>query len=199
MESKEKKKDTTDEKESEKKFVEKSGFLTEEQIEKLIGNIRKTIERSGFDLYDRAADPIKTEYLIYSEKLNLYGRPPKILTYEEKLLPYIIRTSNAPVNGIWENDRISAAAYSMIMEKEYGHCQNSEYAIVDYFGDYRLFRIRDIDKKKALRAIRKIKEIKKGKMPAEKNILLCKSCRYQEKCRPKMKTIFSKLFEKDRI
>ena len=177
----------------------KKRLVSAEEIEKLTANIHKTIESSGFILYESAADPFKTEPLIYSEKLNLYGRPSKILIYEEKLMPYMIRTSNAPVNGIWENDRIQAAAYCMIAEKKFGRNQMSKYAVIDYLGEYRIFQIRENDKKKVFRAIRKIKEIKRGKMPAEKNVFLCKTCRYQEKCRPKMKTIFAKLFGKDRF
>ena len=178
---------------------DKKRHIMAEEIEKLTDNIHKTSENSGFVLYESAADPFKIEPLIYSEKLNLYGRPSKILIFEEKLLPYIIRTSNAPANGIWESDRISAAAYYMIAEKEFGRNQISKYALMDYLGEYRLFQVRENDKKKVFRAIRKIKEIKRGKMPAEKNIFLCKTCRYQEKCRPKMKTVFAKLFGKDRF
>ena len=177
----------------------KKRLVSAEEIEKLTGNIHKTVESNGFILYESAADPFKTEPLIYSEKLNLYGRPSKILVYEEKLMPYIIRTSNAPANGIWENDRIQAAAYCMIAEKEFGRNQMSKYAAIDYLGEYRIFQVRENDKKKVFRAIRKIKDIKRGKMPAEKNIFLCQTCRYQEKCRPKMKTIFAKLFGKDRF
>ena len=179
--------------------INKNRLVSAEEIEKLTDNIHKTIESSGFILYESAADPFKIEPLICSEKLNIYGRPSKILIFEEKLLPYIMRTSNAPTYGIWESDRIPAAAYCMIAEKEFGRNQMSKYAAIDYLGEYRLFQVRENDKKKVFRAIRKIKEIKRGKMPAEKNIFLCKACRYQEKCRPKMKTIFAKLFGKDRF
>ena len=177
----------------------KKRLVSAEEIEKLTANIHKTIDSSGFILYESAADPFKAEPLIYSEKLNLYGRPSKILIYEEKLLPYIIRTSNAPINGIWENDRIQTAAYCMIAEKKFGRNQMSKYAVIDYLGEYRIFQVRENDKKKVFRAIRKIMEIKRGKMPTEKNVFMCKTCRYQEKCRPKMKTIFAKLFGKDRF
>jgi len=171
-------------------------LILENEIETLIENIHKTVERNGFLLHDAAADPFKIEPLICSEKPDIYGRPSKILICGDKLLPYIIRTSKAPQNGIWESDRIITAAYFMMIEKEYGYRQLSKYSMIDYFGEYRIFQVNSIDKKKVFRAIRKIKEIKKGKMPAEKNIFLCKTCRYHEKCRPKMKTIFTKLFEK---
>ena len=180
----------------EEKIEKQFQWISEDEIERIIENIHKTIERSGFSLYDAAADPFKIEPLVYSEKPDIYGRPSKILNCGEKLLPYIIRTSKAPQNGVWESDRVTAAAYFMIIEKEYGYRQISKYSIIDYFGDYRIFQVNSVDKRKVFRAIRKIKEIKKGKMPAERNIFLCKTCRYHEKCRPKMKTIFSKLFEK---
>ena len=167
----------------------------EELEQKLIRNILKTIEKTGTELFEITADPILTEKVLYFEKLNLYGAPPKVLEKNEKLMPYFIKISNAPTDGVWESERMSAAAYLMLIENTFGKENASEFAVVDYFGDYRNVRVRPQDRKKVFRAVRKIRDIKNGKMPKEKNIRLCEKCIYREKCKIKLRSLFSKLFE----
>jgi len=112
------------------------------------------------------------------------------------LAPYFIRTSKPPKNGVWESDRIAAAAYTMILENEFGKNAVSDNAVVDYLGNFRVLRVRYADKKKVFRAVKKIKDIKNGRMPNEKNIRLCEACRFKEACRPKAKTLFARIFGK---
>jgi RecB family exonuclease len=83
----------------------------------------------------------------------------------------------------------------MLLESEFGKSETADFAIIDYFGDYRQIQIRPQDRKKVFRAVRKIREIKNGKMPKEKNIRLCQKCIYQKKCQVKAKSLLSKLFE----
>jgi len=166
-----------------------------EKTEQMTANALLTAERHGTALYESAAFPFSEEKMYYSQKLNLYGTPAKVLLFKEKMLPYMIRLSKPPQNGVWENDRITAAAYNMILKNEYGQENVSENAAADYFGELRLFQIRAADKRKVFRAMRKIKDIQNGKMPDEKNIRLCKHCLYKETCQPRLKSIFSKLFE----
>lgn len=169
--------------------------LSTEKIERITANVLVTAERYSPAFYMSAAFPLSEEKMYYSQKLNIYGTPAKILTFEEQIIPYMIRLSKPPQNGVWENDRITAAAYIMILNNEYGQENVSEKAAADYFGECRLFQIRAADKRKVFRAVRKIKEIQNGKMPDEKNIKLCKHCLYREACQPRLKSIFSKLFE----
>ncbi|MDL2261737.1 Dna2/Cas4 domain-containing protein [Methanimicrococcus sp. OttesenSCG-928-J09] len=169
-------------------------FISPETAEKMAENIIKTIQRSGFDLFEFADDPFAVEKVYYFQELKLYGAPPKVLEKEGELLPYLIKISKAPDNGVWEGERIAAAAYLMILEREFGRQFVSDSALIDYFGDYRLIQVRPLDRRKVFRAVRKIKDIKSGKMPREKNIRLCEKCVFQEKCQIKGKTIFTKLF-----
>lgn len=166
----------------------------EKRIETLAGNIDSTLQRSGTALFECAADPMTVEKTVSDAKTGLTGMPPKVLRVDEKRLPYMIKISKAPSDGVWEPDRIPAAAYLMILENNFGRQFVSDSAVIDYFGDYRLFRIRPQDRRKVFRAVRKIKEIKKGKMPREKNIRLCAKCVYREKCRVKAESLFSKIF-----
>jgi len=182
-----------------KDYREKTEFEEKKKMEKneetLTKNVFKTIERCGTELYEIAADPIAVEKVFYFQKINLYGAPPKVLEKDGKLFPYFIKISNPPTDGAWESDRITAAAYLMLLESEFGKIETADFAIIDYFGDYRKVQIRPQDRKKVFRAVRKIREIKNGKMPKEKNIRLCQKCIYQKKCQVKAKSLFSKLFE----
>lgn len=175
-------------------FENNDFLVSQEMAEEMIGNIIKTVRRTGLKLFEIAIDPISVEKVYYYQELKLYGAPPKILEKDEKLLPYLIKISKAPENGVWEGERIIAAAYLMILEREFGRQFVSDSALIDYAGDYRLIQVRAVDRKKVFRAIRKIKDIKNGKMPREKNIKLCEKCVFREKCQIKGKTIFTKLF-----
>ncbi|WP_318785230.1 CRISPR-associated protein Cas4 [Methanimicrococcus hacksteinii] len=187
-------------------FEEKQTNVTEEaeeaekaeqvrdKIEKLCANVDSVIRRDGTEIFEFVAAPINIEKTFYFPKADLTGTPPKVLMIDEKRLPYLIKISSAPSNGVWESDRITAAAYLMILKNEFGRQFVSDGAVIDYFGDYRMIRIRPQDRRKVFRAVRKIKDIKKGKMPREKNIFLCPKCVYREKCHVKAKTLFSKIF-----
>lgn len=166
-----------------------------EKEETLASNLLQTAERYGSELFECVADPVSEEKLYGFPPLDLYGAPPKVLRTGKKMMPYMIRTSKAPLNGVWESDRTAGAAYVMILEQEYGPENTSDFVVADYFGDYRRFRIRSVDRRKVFRTVRRIKEAEGGKMPPEKNIRLCGQCRYREACRPKLKSIFSKLLE----
>ncbi|MDR0768008.1 MAG: Dna2/Cas4 domain-containing protein [Methanosarcinales archaeon] len=166
----------------------------EKGIKELSRNIDLTIQRSGTALFEAASNPIAVEKSYLFEKADLFGAPPKVLAADGKQLPYLIKISKAPSDGSWESDRITAAAYLILLEKQIGRQFVSDSAIVDYFGDYRTIRIRPQDRRKVFRAIRKIRDIKKGKMPREKNIRLCGGCVYKEKCHVKAKSLFSKIF-----
>lgn len=168
----------------------------EKGIEALGRNLDSTIQRSGTVLFEHASTPIDVEKTAADLKTGLIGMPPKVLMADEKRLPYLIRISKAPPDGVWESDRITAAAYLMILENNFGRQFVSDSAVVDYFGDDRLFRIRPQDRRKVFRAVRKIRDIKKGKMPGEKNIRLCGKCVYREKCLVKAESLFSKIFGK---
>ncbi|WNY25477.1 hypothetical protein [Methanolapillus millepedarum] len=164
------------------------------QIPELVQNVSKTIESHGFSIYEAAANPIHTKALFYFEKLNLSGAPHKIIVLDNKILPYLIKTSKAPQNGIWEKDKIAAAAYVLLLENKFGKTNVFGNFAVDYAGEIRIGRTRLEDKKAVFRILRQMKETKNGKMPNARNIRFCDHCDYKEKCRPKLTSFFSKLF-----
>ncbi|WNY24290.1 hypothetical protein MmiHf6_16210 [Methanimicrococcus hongohii] len=166
----------------------------EKKIEELSRNIDLTIQRNGTKFFEAASNPTAVEKSFLFEKADLFGAPPKVLIIDEKRLPYLIKISKAPSDGVWESERIAATAYLMILESEFGRQFVSDSVVIDYFGDYRYVRIRPQNRRKVFRIIRKIRDIKKGKMPREKNIRLCGGCVYREKCHVKAKTLFTKMF-----
>jgi CRISPR/Cas system-associated exonuclease Cas4 (RecB family) len=176
------------------KELEDAALKTKQYADDLIDHVSQTIQTHGFGILESAADPYYEEKLFHFSKIDLYGSPKKVIVAGEKLMPYFIRTSLPPKNGVWESERITAAAYTMILENEFGKTAVSENAVVDYLGDFRVIRIRYADKKKVFRAVRKIKDIKNGQMPSEKNIRLCEKCMFKEACRPKAKTLFERIF-----
>ena len=176
------------------KEIEEASLRTKLYTEGLIDNLSKTIETHGFEILENAADPFLEEKLFCFSKIDLYGSPKKVIAANDRLLPYFIRTAKPPKNGVWESDRITAAAYTLILENEFGKQAISENAVIDYLGDFRVLQVRYADKKKVFKAVRKIKDIKNGKMPNEKNIRLCEKCVFEEMCRPKAKTFFSRIF-----
>jgi CRISPR/Cas system-associated exonuclease Cas4 (RecB family) len=176
------------------KEIEEAALKTKLYADEIIDHISKTIETHGFGILESAAEPFLEEKLFHFSKIDLYGSPKKVIIADEKLAPYFIRFTKPPENGVWESDRITAAAYTMILENEFGKQAISENAVIDYLGDFRVLRIRYADKKKVFRTVRKIKDIKNGQMPSEKNIRLCEKCMFKETCRPKAKTFFSRIF-----
>ena len=247
-------------------------------------NLKKTINVFGYGIFESLADPADHERLIISEKTGLSGTIPKILSVSinngpECFVPYLIRTSKPPSDGVWESDRISAAAYLMLFEEgvrrrnemssrtkteadtehSAGHTVNDPafgaapcavndpafgsdsrtandpafgsdsravndpgremkyfrqdrparipavfrekndanimragpLVFIDYLGEIRYAVIHLNDRKKVLRAVRRIKRIKGGEMPEKRHGKLCQSCIFRETCRPKEKTLLT--------
>ncbi len=247
-------------------------------------NLRKTKDAFGYRIFESLADPAEHDCLIISEKTGLSGTIPKILSVSinngpECFVPYLIRTSKPPSDGVWESDRISAAAYLMLFEEgvrrrnemssrtkteadtehSAGHTVNDPafgaapcavndpafgsdsravndpafgsdsravndpgremkyirqdrparipavfrekndanimragpLVFIDYLGEIRYAVIHLNDRKKVLRAVRRIKRIKGGEMPEKRHGKLCQSCIFRETCRPKEKTLLT--------
>ena len=171
----------------------------EKKMDRLIQNVFKNITSEDAVLFEILSSPVFVEKTFWDLKIDLAGTPAKVIETGEKWSPYMIRISTPPDNGVWEADRLAATAYLMLLEGSFGKTSVSDKAVVDYLGDYRRVQIRPQDRQKIYRIIRKIKKIKEGEMPREKNIRLCKKCAYQDKCYVKAKSIFSILFGKERI
>lgn len=174
------------------KFAGRENQISERMAE-AAQNIDKTLQRNGIGLFECAASPVFVEKTFWFPEADLAGAPAKVLKSDGKLLPYLIRTGKPPQDGVWESDRTAAAGYLMILESGAGKRNVSDTAVVDYFGDMRQIRIYSSDRKKVFRAVRRIREIKKGKMPSEKNGRLCPKCIYKEKCGVKSGSLLSKL------
>ena len=236
-------------------------------------NLKKTVNAFGYGIFESLAGPADYERLIISEKTGLSGTIPKILSVSinngrECFVPYLIRTSKPPSDGVWESDRISAAAYLMLFEdiirkrNEINSAKDTEtdqercagrnamndpasgadfcsvndpssgtdfrsendpgremkyvrqdrpvqvpavfrekndanimkagpLVFIDYLGEIRYAVIHLNDRKKVLKAVRRIKRIKDGEMPEKRYGKLCQSCVFRETCRPKEKTLLT--------
>jgi len=75
----------------------------------------------GDELWQELSPKIKTEYYVESEDLMLKGMIDKLEIYDNKLVrevvPYELKTGNAPKEGVWPGHKLQAGAYVMLLEK----------------------------------------------------------------------------------
>ncbi len=156
------------------------------------------------------------EELIYDLKVNILNTISK--TDFEKCksadknlkIPYIIKLVNPPANGVWRNDRIAAAGYSLLIRERFFGTEKNEKdeknikemnnirkinniknpVFIDYLGVLRVVYITENDEKLFFRTLQNTKEIMNGNMPPIKRNALCKNCFYKDSCNPTPKRLF---------
>lgn len=143
-------------------------------LEKEIGGIARSLEGSIDLLY-----PFEAEVDLHSERLGLSGRLDRLAPGR---VPSIIRTGNAPPEGVWKKDRIMLAGYSLLLgEQEKRHI---DHGMVEYsrLGLVRRIDIHGIDRSRALRLRDRIRQIKDGRLPDRPEDAPCRSCRASDIC-----------------
>lgn len=175
-------------------LLEEGKALAEARLSEIGTNLLQSLEEYGKKNFLAALTPIKSEPFLASERLNLKGFPSKLVCFEEKLLPSIIKTGNCPRNGVWAQDRFHATALILLLEAEYE--QNIEEAFVEYasHGLLRKVKIRALDRREVLKVCRRVEKIKSGFMPEKKEGPLCKHCSFSKQCKQKPSSLLSKFF-----
>lgn len=74
---------------------------------------------TGNDLWNALTPKVKVEYSIQSQKLGLKGRIDRLELYENTLLPVELKSGNPPNEGIWEEHKIQATSYAMMLEETF--------------------------------------------------------------------------------
>lgn len=138
--------------------------------------------------------PVEIEPLMHSDKLNLSGAPSAIVFHDDQKMPLLIKSGNAPEQGVWKNDRIPLAAYSMLAEERYDQPVNSAVLFYASQGQARPVRIRSAERREVLNILKRIEKIKNGKMPQAKRGKLCGYCPYEQKCQSQGNSLASKFF-----
>jgi len=123
--------------------------------------------------------PCQAEVDLYSGKLGLSGRLDRLAP---GTTPSIIRTGQAPPNGIWKRDRIMLAGYALLLgEREKLQINRGQ---VEYprSGQVRCVQIFGVDKARVLRLRDRIRLIKEGRLPDRPDGAPCEGCPARQKC-----------------
>lgn len=163
-------------------FMEEGAARVRAKIPEIAANLHKGLEEFGKDAMLAALTPVKTEPIIYSERLNLKGSPSKIVCFEGLNVPSIIRPGSCPVQGVWASDRTHVASLALLLEAESG--KEIPFAFVEYvsFGIIRKVVIRTSDRREVLKICRRVEKIKAGFMPEKTEEKFCPECTFSEHC-----------------
>jgi len=130
----------------------------------------------GKELWRNLKPKYLTEFQITSYRLGLKGRIDRI-KIEDKILPYEIKTRT----DIYEQDKIQLAAYSLLLEEEFG--RKIEKGKIETNEREKEVLITDELKNKVLEIADKIRNMKNVKnVPFPSNFNKCKSCRLRKEC-----------------
>lgn len=167
-------------------LIEKSGSEIVHYIDAISSNL--SVEA---DFY--SSEFIQDYRVLTSEKFGLSGIPDRLLKMEKSPVPSIIRTGNMPDNGIWNSDRLSLTAYSILVEEEYNSIVETGYVEYVRWGKVKTAVIKRHDRRKILQIREKILKIQKGIMPERPKDAPCRYCDFTGICDVKS-TLASKFF-----
>ena len=144
--------------------------------------IAEVMRKTGRDELLARITPCAVEYAIYSDALGLAGSPDKLVRVGDRVLPYMIRTGEAPENGVWKPDRLQITAYAMLVEERFE--QVVEYGFVEYarFFEMREVVIKSRDRRRVLELRNRVRMIKGGRMPDRAQDAPCELCAFEEDC-----------------
>ena len=144
----------------------------------------KVLDRDGSEIQNLFFPTSMYNYLIRDIGLDLIGVIDKIEVEKGNYFPISLKSSNPPINGVWDGDFMEAIANALLIEQEFNTYVTVAY--VDYLkiGERRTVII-DTDARKSffkvLTNVNKI--IEKGEIPTVKTGLKkCESCEYKELC-----------------
>lgn len=134
--------------------------------------------------------PCEAEIDLHSEKLGLSGRLDRLASGG---VPSIIRTGNAPTEGVWKSDRLILAGYSILLAEMKN--QHIDRGLVEYprQGLVRSVDIHSIDRARVLRIRDRIRIIKEGQLPDRPENTPCETCSAKEACQTRH-SLASKFF-----
>ncbi len=134
--------------------------------------------------------PCEVEVDLRSEKLGLSGRLDRLAPGRT---PSLIRTGQAPEEGVWKRDRLMLAGYALLLGERHGAKINQ--GLVEYprSGAVRMVQIHSVDRGRVLRIRDRIRAIKEGQMPDRPEDARCEGCDVRELCETRV-SLASKFF-----
>lgn len=144
----------------------------------------KVLDKNGDEIKGLFFPTAMQNYLIRDIGLDLIGVIDKIEVEKGNYFPISLKSSNPPINGVWDGDLMEAIANALLIEQEFNTYVTVAY--VDYLKiDERRAVIIDTDARKSffkvLTNVNKI--IENGEIPTVKtNLKKCENCEYKELC-----------------
>jgi len=74
---------------------------------------------TGEGLWHALSPKVKTEFSVQSQKLGLKGRIDRLECYEKAIVPVELKSGNPPKDGVWDEHRIQAASYALLLEDKF--------------------------------------------------------------------------------
>lgn len=144
----------------------------------------KVLDRDGGEIQNLFFPTSMYNYLIRDIGLDLIGVIDKIEVEKGNYFPISLKSSNPPINGVWDGDFMEAIANALLIEQEFNTYVTVAY--IDYLkiADRRAVII-DTDARKSffkvLTSVNKI--VENGEIPTVKtNLKKCENCEYKELC-----------------
>jgi CRISPR-associated exonuclease Cas4 len=144
----------------------------------------KVLEKDGGEIQNLFFPTSMYNYLIRDIGLDLIGVIDKIEVEKGNYFPISLKSSNPPINGVWDGDFMEAIANALRIEQEFNTYVTVAY--IDYLkiADRRAVII-DTDARKSffkvLTSVNKI--VENGEIPTVKtNLKKCENCEYKELC-----------------
>ena len=123
--------------------------------------------------------PSSVEVDLRSEKLHLSGRLDRLAP---GCTPSLIRTGQAPEDGVWKKDRLMLAGYALLLAETYGKRINRGLVEFPRSGIVRPVQIHSIDRARVLRIRDRVRQIKDGQLPDRPEDARCDDCQARERC-----------------
>lgn len=144
----------------------------------------KVLDKDGSEIQNLFFPTSMYNYLIRDIGLDLIGVIDKIEVEKGNYFPISLKSSNPPINGVWDGDFMEAIANALLIEQEFNTYVTVAY--IDYLkiADRRAVII-DTDARKSffkvLTSVNKI--VENGEIPTVKTGLKkCENCEYKELC-----------------
>ncbi|KZX15869.1 CRISPR-associated protein Cas4 [Methanobrevibacter filiformis] len=142
------------------------------------------LDKDGTDITEMFFPTSMYSYLIRDNTLEIIGTCDKIEIVDGRYYPVDIKTTNPPLQGVWDSDAIKLVANAMLIEQEF----DTEVFVgfIDYIkiAERRPVIMDSKLRKELFKTIHNIKEIlEEGAIPEVSiNIHKCEKCEYKELC-----------------
>jgi len=159
-------------------LLEETLTFMEKEIKLRADSIKKTLSLGflGKELWRNLKPKYLTEFEIISSNLGLKGRVDRI-KFDEIIEPCELKTRE----NIYEEDKIQLAAYSLLLEEEFG--KKITKGTIETKNKQEEIEITEQDKNKVLEVAEKIRKMKLGEEPIlQSNFSKCKNCRQGKEC-----------------